>query len=126
MVCCGVVEAPSSTVVALVAFTVGTTSVMSGAFCLSCSALTSASVIDTFRLCVPPPRPKPNPPAMTVNVLEPSPSSCFRLAAAEPLPTPTRMMTDATPIMMPSVVSAERILFATIPRSAIPTLDRFM
>ena len=36
----------------------------------------------------------------------------------EPLPTATSRITDPTPIRMPSVVSAERSLFAASPASA--------
>ena len=67
----------------------------------------------------PPPRPPPPPPlGETVRVLLPSwlIESCTLLL--DPVPTATRMMTAATPIMMPRVVSAERTLLAVTPRQA--------
>ena len=41
----------------------------------------------------------------------------FCTSTAEPRPTATSTITAATPIVIPSTVSAERILFAAMPRS---------
>ena len=55
---------------------------------------------------------------ITVMVLVPSASIRSLIALAEPLPTATSRITAATPIRMPSMVRAERSLFADRPRSA--------
>ena len=73
----------------------------------------------------PPPRPPARPPAppppelaVIVSVLLPSELIESWTALLEPVPTATRMMTAATPIRMPSVVSADRVLFAVTPCQA--------
>jgi hypothetical protein len=60
----------------------------------------------------------PRPALITVMVLVPSASIRWLIACAEPLPTATSRITAATPIRMPSMVSAERSLFADSPRNA--------
>ena len=73
----------------------------------------------------PPPAPKP-PPEKIVSVFVPRLSiRCWTLTA-EPLPTATSMITAATPIMMPSIVSADRSLLAAIPRTAMRMLSRLI
>ena len=63
---------------------------------------------------------------MTVSVFEPS---AFELLGGSRPPIRSRRatstITEPTPIMMPSVVRPERILLATMPRSAIVMLERF-
>ena len=49
---------------------------------------------------------------------------CCCIRAVAPAPTPTIAITAATPMMMPSMVSAERALFTLRARSAILTLER--
>jgi hypothetical protein len=51
-------------------------------------------------------------------VFEPSRSIEACTAACEPVPTAINVITDATPITIPKIVSAARILFATIPPHA--------
>ena len=50
--------------------------------------------------------------------IAPSEEMAFCTDWEEPLPTATSRITDPTPIKMPSVVSAERSLFAASPASA--------
>ena len=44
-------------------------------------------------------------------------------AFEEPLPTAIRMITEATPIVMPRIVRPERSLFAVIPPQAIRSVS---
>ena len=96
-------------------FTTGETDLMSGATALSESALTSFIVRNVKRLDPAAARPKPRPPAWTVSRFVPRPSICFCTDEAEPRPTATRMITEATPIVIPSSVSSERSRFASTP-----------
>ena len=84
-------------------------------------ASTSLSVSWVLRLwAAAPPRPPTKPPvdhgdgvgAEAVDVV-------LRPACDDPLPTATSTITEPTPIMMPSIVSAERSLLAERPRSAM-------
>ena len=95
---------------------------MFGAFVLSWRAVTSFAVSVARRLCVPvrfaaPGGPKP-PVGKIVSVLVPRPASWFCTAAEDPAPTAMRMITAATPMRMPNIVSAERRRFDMIPWSA--------
>lgn len=47
---------------------------------------------------------------------------CWRILSCAPEPTATMAMTAATPMMMPSIVSAERILLMRSARKAILVL----
>lgn len=47
-------------------------------------------------------------------------------AFCDPVPTATRVMTDAMPMTMPSIVSTERILLAATPASANRVLSRIL
>ena len=67
----------------------------------------------------PPPGPKRPPWGCTSRTLEPSALMRSWTASLEPLPTATRMITAATPIVMPRIVRPERSLFAATPASAI-------
>src|SRR5439155_508899 len=58
------------------------------------------------------------------HVLVPSRAISACTTFADPLPTATSRMTAATPISMPSTVSAERSLFAVTPRSANRTVSK--
>jgi hypothetical protein len=49
---------------------------------------------------------------------------CAWIRAVAPAPTPTMAITAATPMMMPSMVSAERMRFTFSARSAIRMLPR--
>ncbi len=60
---------------------------------------------------------------LTVSVLAPSWAMFFWIDCEEPSPTATSRITAATPIRMPSVVSAERILLAASPRTANRTIS---
>ena len=53
----------------------------------------------------------------------PSPASWFCTAAEEPAPTAMRMITAATPIRMPNIVSADRKRFDMMPWNARRTLS---
>ena len=80
---------------------------------------------DVVEVAAPPPpngpaKPPARPPAAvevddTVNVLAPSPLMESATALLEPVPTATRMITAATPIMIPRVVRADRVLLAVTP-----------
>ena len=59
-----------------------------------------------------------------VRVLLPSELIDFWTAALAPVPAATRMMTAATPMMIPDIVSSERSLFASTPRTANRALSR--
>ena len=75
-----------------------------------------------------PPPPTRRPAAVevdvTVRVLLPSALIEFWTAALAPVPAATRMITAATPMRMPDIVSTERSLFAATPRAANRTLSR--
>ena len=93
---------------------------MSGAAVGSWSAFTSFVVSCVNELRKPPePRPKPKPPGWIVTTFVPRPRSAADTATAEPWPTATRMITAATPIVIPSIVSSERRRFASTPWTAI-------
>ena len=51
-------------------------------------------------------------------VLLPSELTWFCTEALAPVPAAIRMITAATPIVMPDIVSSERILLASTPRTA--------
>ena len=57
-------------------------------------------------------------PGVTVTRFEPSESTCCWTDCETPLPTATIAMTDATPMITPSIVSADRSLFTMIDWSA--------
>ena len=59
-------------------------------------------------------------PGKIMRKLVPSDEICAWIAACEPWPTAIIAITQATPMMMPSIVSAERILLRPIALS--PTL----
>ena len=59
-----------------------------------------------------------------VRVLLPSELIDFWTVALDPVPTATRMMTAATPMRIPDIVSSERSLFASTPRTANRALSR--
>ncbi len=74
------------------------------------------------------PRPRaPNPPVLKiVRVLVPSEESRAATAFDDPLPTATTKMTAPTPIIMPSMVSADRSRLARMPWRAIRKFSRFI
>ena len=93
---------------------------MSGAAVLSSSAVTSFVVSCVNELWNPPePRPKPFPPGMIETTFVPRFSICFCTATCDPWPTATRMITAATPMVMPSIVRNERSRFESTPCTAI-------
>ena len=53
-----------------------------------------------------------------VSVFVPSELRVLETLALAPVPTATRMITEATPISTPSMVSADRVLLAVTPRQA--------
>ena len=63
---------------------------------------------------------------MTVRTFVPRLAMRFCTSTAEPRPTATSTITAATPIVIPSTVSADRILFAAMPRSAIMIPSRLI
>jgi len=77
------------------------------------------------KAAAPPPRP---PPVVEVDemvsVLLPSRLIEAATLALDPVPTATRMITAATPMRMPRVVSAERSLFEVTPSTANRELSR--
>src|SRR6185369_17694517 len=63
-------------------------------------------------------------PGNTIMKFDPSDEIWAWMAACEPWPTPIIAITQATPMMMPSAVSIDRILLRAI--AAIPTLRMVM
>jgi hypothetical protein len=59
-----------------------------------------------------------------VSVLLPRPLTDFWTDALAPVPAAMRMITAATPIRIPDMVSSERSLFAMTPRTANRALSR--
>ena len=53
-------------------------------------------------------------PGKIIRKFEPSAEICAWIAACDPCPTPIIAITQATPMMMPSAVSTDRILFRAI------------
>ena len=79
----------------------------------SCSLIALMSSSVRFWLATPAPRRPLSPacaPGVTVTRFEPSESTCCCTVCEAPLPTATIAMTDATPMMTPSIVSDERSL----------------
>ena len=98
----------------------GDTVFTSGATVVSRRASTSFSVSWVLRLwAAAPPRPPTKPPWVTVIVFVPSRAMLSATCCDEPVPTATSTITEPTPIMMPSIVRAERSLLADRPRSAM-------
>ena len=63
-------------------------------------------------------------PGTTNSTFAPSVLSCPSARFWAPLPTPTRVITEALPITMPSIVSSERRRLARSVANAIPTVSR--
>ena len=97
-------------------FTTGETDLMSGATALSESALTSF-IVRKVKLLEPggEPRPKPTPAGLNRQQVRPEALDLLLHGDADPRPTATRMITEATPIVIPSSVSSERSRFASTP-----------
>ena len=119
--------------------TTGATSPTSGASTGSTSASASSMVSCEVRVSVPlltavaaaPPLRDwlLRPPArvelgVMVSVLAPSAVIWSVIDRFAPVPAEIRMMTAATPMRMPDIVSAERSLFASTPRTAKTALSR--
>ena len=63
-------------------------------------------------------------PGTTNSTLAPRVLSCPSARFCAPFPTPTRVITEALPITMPSIVSSERSRLARRVASAMPTVSR--
>src|SRR5215203_5932226 len=82
--------------------------------------MTSASSTVSVVVAPAPPRTGPKPaPALTVRMLVPALLIWFSIEARAPLPIATITMTAATPMIMPSAVSAVRIALRRRARTAI-------
>ncbi len=106
------------------ALTTGEALLTSGASEWLCSAAASCLVSETALAEEPPKRAPPRiAPDSTSSTLVPRLSIRSSTALEEPLPTAIRMITEATPIVMPRIVRPERSLLATIPPQAMRSVS---
>jgi len=63
-------------------------------------------------------------PELTVSRFAPSACSCWSMARCAPEPSATIVMTAATPMMTPSIVSADRKKLARIDSTATRMISR--
>src|SRR5579859_1381680 len=68
-------------------------------------------------------RPRCSLPGKTTTTFDPMPCTCWVMLAVAPVPIAIRATTAPTPIMMPSMVSAERSLLAASARRAMRTFS---
>ena len=96
---------------------VGATTCTSG---MSSAMACASSSVRRWRVCAPRRTPAcDTPPGSTSMMFDPSPFICSCTRCVAPLPTATMVMTAATPMMMPSIVSMERRVLAASACSAL-------